>query len=77
VNLLVAQAASGALGGTAAAALGALAPQIGAAYERLIRAQKQKARAGVASPAKRPREKAAIGALPLQKRVVRVPAPKP
>ncbi|HEY8120941.1 MAG TPA: hypothetical protein VII78_06440 [Myxococcota bacterium] len=80
VNLLVAQAETGALGTTALAALGALAPQIGAAYQRLIRVQKQKAQVpalaahdGSAAPA----PKAAIGALQLQKRVVAAPAKKP
>ena len=77
------QPARGALGATAAAALGALAPQIGAAYERLIRVQKQKAQAGAdsgpppASPAPAAAsapKRAAIGALPLQKRVVKLPA---
>ncbi len=73
VNLLVAQPQSGVLAATAHAALEALAPQLGAAYERLIREQKQKARA-TASVEPKPVLKAAIGALPLQKRIVRVPA---
>ncbi len=73
VNLLVAQPQSGVLAATAHAALEALAPQLGAAYERLIREQKQKARA-TASVEPKPVRKAAIGALPLQKRIVRVPA---
>jgi hypothetical protein len=79
VNLLVAQPAQGAISATATAALGALAPQIGAAYERLIRVQKQKAQAPASAEAKPSAAqlgvpRAAIGALPLQKRVVRAPA---
>ena len=76
VNLLVAQAQSGALGATANAALEALAPQIGSAYERLIRDQKQKAQTqpAAAPSAAKPTLKASIGALPLVKRVVRVPS---
>jgi hypothetical protein len=69
VNLLVAQPAVGALGVTAEAALRALAPQIGAAYERLIRVQKQQAQA---APAPESAKKAAIGALSLERRLVRV-----
>lgn len=82
VNLLVAQPEDGALGATSAAALAAIAPQLAAAYERLIRAQKQQARSAASPPgasADAPAPagaatKAAIGALPLQKRIVRVPA---
>jgi len=81
VNLLVAQPARGVMSATAVAALGAVAPQIGAAYERLIRVQKQNARVPeLTAPAPRPNGpapgvlKAALGALPLQKRVVKVPA---
>jgi hypothetical protein len=90
VNLLVAQPASGAMSASAAAALGAVAPQIGGGYERLIRVQKQKAQAPSAPAPPAPAAqriapkpsptaanaaatKAAIGALPLQKRVVKVP----
>jgi hypothetical protein len=85
VNLLVAQPVEGALGPVATGALNALASQLGAAYERLIRVQKQKAQPlapgalgrevsqpGAKSPAATAR--AAIGALPLQKRVVKAPA---
>jgi len=79
VNLLLVQPESGALGATADAALSALAPLIGAAYERLIRAQKHKAAVTpqklpglAAAPENASQTKAAIGALPLQKRVVRV-----
>jgi hypothetical protein len=79
VSLLVAQPAGGVMSATAAAALGAIAPQIGGAYERLIREQKQKAHAAPMPAATRSAAaagapKAAIGALPLQKRIVRVPA---
>jgi hypothetical protein len=82
VSLLVAQPVRGVMSATAAAALGAIAPQIGDAYERLIRVQKQKAQLAAmptATPANQSAAaagapKAAIGALPLQKRVVRVPA---
>jgi hypothetical protein len=84
VNLLVAQPARGALSATAVAALGAVAPQIGGAYERLIRVQKQKAQLpALTAPAPaRPNAtapgvlRAALGALPLQKRLVKVPANK-
>ncbi|HEU4431588.1 MAG TPA: hypothetical protein VFT98_22705 [Myxococcota bacterium] len=73
VNLLVVQPESETLGATAEAGLTTLVPLISAAYERLIRAQKQKAAVGAAKPltAAAP-AKAAIGALPLKKRVVRV-----
>ena len=81
VNLLVAQAQHGALGVTADAALAALAPLIGGAYERLIREQKQKAiplapvdPAIATAREQAPKATAAIGALPLLKRVVRAPA---
>jgi hypothetical protein len=78
VNLLVAQPREGALAATGFAALGTLASQLGHAYERLIRESKQKAMAPSgeqAQPAQAaPQTKASIGALPLQKRVVKVPA---
>ncbi len=81
VNLLVAQAQHGALGATADAALAALARLIGGAYERLIREHKQRTiPLPPASPAvatareAAPKATAAIGALPLLKRVVRAPA---
>jgi hypothetical protein len=80
VNLLVAQPRAGALARAAHAALSALAPQIGLAYERLIREQKQRALAAPPAPAANPAAaaapapKASIGALPLRKRVVKAPA---
>jgi hypothetical protein len=78
VNLLVAQPREGELAATAFAALGTLASQLGHAYERLIRESKQKAMAPSgeqAQPAQAaPKTKASIGALPLQKRVVKLPA---
>jgi len=78
VNLLIVQPESETLGATGGAGLDTLVPMISAAYERLIRAQKHKAAAGAAKPvsaaarASAAATKAAIGALPLQKRVVRV-----
>jgi Type II secretion system (T2SS), protein E, N-terminal domain len=81
VNLLVAQPTRGVMSATAAAALAAVAPQIGNAYERLIRVQKQNAQVA-ATTAAAPAQpnatapgvlKAALGALPLQKRLVKVP----
>ncbi len=81
VNLLLVQPSQGRLSEAAAAAVAAIAPQIGEAYERLIRVQKREAQAlpqGGGAP--RPRQtaahlpKGAIGALPLEKRVVKVPA---
>ena len=80
VNLLVAQAEQGTLGATADAALSALAPLISGAYARLILVQKQKTIAPAATPAATPaqvaapKSPAAIGALPLTKRVVKAPA---
>lgn len=82
VNLLVAQAEQGTLAATADAALSALAPLISGAYARLILVQKQKTIAPAATPAAAPappqvaapKVKAAIGALPLTKRVVKAPA---
>jgi hypothetical protein len=82
VNLLVAQPARGVMSATAVAALGAVAPLVGDAYQRLIRVQKQKAQVPgltAAAPA-RPTPtapglpKAALGALPLRKRIVKFPA---
>jgi hypothetical protein len=70
VNVLLAQPENGSLAATSQAALATLVPMIGAAYERLIRTQKQKA-AVAAGNAASP-TKAAIGALPLQKRIVRI-----
>ena len=78
VNLLVVQPETGTLGVTGEAGLATLVPMIAAAYERLIRGQKQKAAVSSAKPApavgapNAPTTNAAIGALPLQKRVVRV-----
>ncbi len=80
VNLLVAQAEQGTLGVTADAALAALAPLISGAYARLILVQKQKTTAPAAEPVAAsaqvaaPKSSAAIGALPLTKRVVKAPA---
>jgi hypothetical protein len=81
VNLLLAQPSQGRLSSAAVAALATLAPQIGGAYERLIRVQKQRAQA-LPSPGDAPKPnppaaslpKGAIGALALERRVVRVPA---
>jgi hypothetical protein len=81
VNLLLAQPSQGRLSSAAVAALASLAPQIGGAYERLIRVQKQRAQA-LPSPGDTPKPKppaarlpkGAIGALALERRVVKVPA---
>jgi hypothetical protein len=74
-NLVVAQCAGERFPKLAEAALRALAWLLGQAYERLIRIQKQKS-ALPASPAAAPATKGTLGALPLQKRVVRVDATK-
>jgi len=80
VNLLVAQPREGALAASAFAAFSVLSTQLADAYGRLIRESKQKAMAPAPAatekpaPARAPQTRASIGALPLQKRVVKVPA---
>jgi hypothetical protein len=77
VNLLVAQPREGELAASSFAALSVVAKQLGDAYARLIRESKQKAMspapAASALAKGAPQLKASIGALPLQKRVVKAP----